>query len=85
MEHISINLDDASMYDELVHAGLPQVSDITVVTKDKGTAKGAPAVVIAFNVQLPDGSVRRAQATTTVRLLQSVAAATAARHGLLTA
>jgi len=81
MEAATIKLNNAEQYDALVHDGLPQASGITVVTKDKGTDQGRPVAVIAFDAQLPDGTVRTVQATVTVRLLQQLAAATIGRYG----
>lgn len=81
MEHVSIQLSKPELFDSLVHGGLPQASAMQVVTKDKGTDQGNPIVVIAFDVQMPDGTVRQVQATTTVRLFQQAAAATIGRYG----
>lgn len=55
--------------------------DVHIVTKDGATDGGKAAALIAFSVQLPDGSVRIAQAVTTVRLLMSALAALRGRYG----
>ena len=81
MEHIELKLADEPLYDELVHQSLRQASDIRIVTKDSGTAAGKPVVVIAFDVQLPDGSIARAQATTTYGCLDMALAALRGRYG----
>lgn len=72
MEPINI-VFDGSEFDRLVHdQSLPQSSTITLAVKDKATVTGNPGVVIAFDVALPDGNVRRAQATTTLRGLKRI-------------
>lgn len=81
MEHIELRLADDRLYDELVHQGLAQASDIRIVSKDSGTVSGKPVVVIAFDVQLPDGSIARAQATTTYRCLDMALSALRGRYG----
>lgn len=81
MEHLSIQLDQPELFDQLAHGGLPCGNDLQVVTKPKATAEGKPAVVIAFSVQLPDGKVVQAQVVTTVALFQMAAAAMRGRYG----
>lgn len=82
MESIELRLGRSEIFDQLVHGGsLPECGNVVIATKDKGTDQGNPIVVIAFDVQLPDGSVRKAQTVTTVRLLQMTLAALRGRYG----
>lgn len=87
MEHMTLSLGNDGAFDELVHKGLgakgslPQGSDMTLATTDNGTQEGRAIAVIAFDVQLPDGSVRTAQATVTVRQLTMALAALRGRYG----
>lgn len=70
MEAITI-VFDAAEFDRLVHdQSLPQSSTVTVAVKGKATESGNPGAVIAFDVKLPDGTARRAQATVTLRGLK---------------
>lgn len=81
MEAITLKLSNEAAYDELVQDSLQQAGGITIATKDRGTDQGNPVAVIAFDLQLPDGTIRRAQATTTVRLLQMALGGLRGRHG----
>lgn len=83
MESLRLILGQAAEFDKLVHSpgGLPQASEITIATKDDGTTNGRPIAVVSFNVQMPDGSVRRAQAVATVRLLVGFYSAMKGRYG----
>lgn len=83
MEHMNVDLDDNELYDQLVHRGLIQASDIHLVTKAKGTLDGNPLAVLAFKVKTPAGQVRVAQAVTTVKLLQQAFAGLFDRYGNL--
>lgn len=72
MEAVNVVFEDAA-FDRLVHDGsLPQASTVTVAVKHKATMSGLPGTVFAFDVQLPDGSVRRAQATLTLKQMRFV-------------
>lgn len=86
MEQLKLVLGNAAEFDKLVFGRdgkhtLKQASNITLCTKDNGTTNGRPVVVIAFDAQLPDGSVVRAQAVTTVRLLVGFYSAMRGRYG----
>ena len=74
MEHISVILDPDSgkSFDEAV-PGAGRLQDdghLAIITKDKATVGGAPGACLTFGVQLPDGSIARAQTVVTVKLLQ---------------
>ena len=76
-------LDDGTgkMYDDVLAAvAIPQASPMTIVTKDKGTKKGRPCVLITFDVLLPNNKIMHVQATTTARLFITAASAIQARH-----
>lgn len=68
MEHTNIKVD-AARFDEVVHGGLPMGRDLEFVVKDGATQEGLPVVAITFSVQLPDGTLARAQAVTTARMV----------------
>jgi len=81
MEVLNVKLGNDEAYDKAVHGGLPQYSDIEIITKDQGTVSGAPVAVITFDVHLPDGTVGKAQAVTTIACLQSALSAINGRYG----
>ena len=70
MERIIIS-NDPERFDELVHNGLPEGLDIEIASKAGATANSEPAVVMSFSVQLPDNSIARAQAVTTLKALKA--------------
>jgi hypothetical protein len=85
MESISLVLDpDGSgrVFDELLHrsGALPEVGDLKIVTKNKGTESGKPIAVLAFSVVLPSGRPQLVQAVTTVALLKASLAALNAKY-----
>lgn len=76
MESIDCRLS-AEMYDKAVNGGidhpvLSESGDLAFYVKPNATTGGKPGVVITFSVQLPDGTMARAQATTTLKLLDMV-------------
>ncbi len=81
MESIRIILGQNEIFDKLVHDGLPQAGAVTIATKDDGTTSHKPVVVIAFPVQLPDGSTRVVQAVVTVRMLVGFYSLMRGRYG----
>lgn len=70
---VSVSLDNEKGFDLVVHgpASLPHADQLLIVTKDNGTESGRAIAALTFEVQLPDGSMRRAQYTTTIRLLKT--------------
>jgi hypothetical protein len=80
MEGIVLRLD-AAEFDKAVHGGLGRVrvlkerGDLAVYVKPDATEGGKAAAVITFTVELPDGTVARAQAVTTAALLEMVGGA----------
>ena len=65
------------MFDRAVHGGidhpvLPENGDLAVYIKPHATVGDRPMVAITFTVQLPDGSLARAQAVTTLALFDLV-------------
>ena len=76
MEGIDCRLSP-EMFDKAVHGGidhpvLPECGDLAIYVKPNATVAGKPMAVVTFSVQLPDGSHARAQATTTLALLDAV-------------
>lgn len=66
---LNIQLDNADLYRKVIEDGLPYGADLTLVTLDDGTNAHAASVVLTFTVETLDGTLHRAQATTTVKLL----------------
>lgn len=81
MEAVKIRLADDALYDELVHSGLRDNADLTVVTKDHATEAGRPAVCLSFTVEMPDKSFKRVQTVVTGRLFAGICAAFRGRYG----
>lgn len=63
---------DPDRYDAVVKGSLPENGDLEIVIKPRATVNGYPMVAVTFTVQLPDGSLRRAQAVTTLRAFEGV-------------
>lgn len=78
MEHITCTLD-AEAFDKAIQTQpdgppvLPEGGDIQFIFKPEATLKGNPAVCITFSVMMPDGTIAKAQAVTTVKCLDMVA------------
>lgn len=81
MEHVQIKLGDDAVFDECVHNALPEGGDLMMVTKDNATKGGRPAVCLTFTVQLPGGTLARAQTVVTGRNFALMAAAFRGRYG----
>jgi len=81
MEHITLKMGNDAEFDRIVREGLPEGQDLTIVTKDIGTAAGKPVVVLTFTVQQKDGTEARAQVVTTYNALEMAAAALRGRYG----
>ena len=71
MEHIQCELS-AEKFDEAVHNGLKEGGDLAFFIKPKATVNSKPGVCITFSVQLPDGSITRVQAVTTLANFENV-------------
>lgn len=75
MEHFAISINPEA-FDAAVH-GTPQLrslqegGDLAILVKPQATIGGRAAAVITFTVQMPDGSIARAQAVTTLRNLRN--------------
>ena len=81
VEHVHVVFADDELFDKTVHYGLKDGGDVTMVTKDHGTAEGRPVVCISFMVQLPDGSLARAQTVITGRNFANICALFRGRYG----
>jgi len=77
MEPITLLIDKPAEFDVAVNGdgALPQAGHIQIITKPGATGKGRSAVCLTFDVELPDGSIRRAQAVTTLLNLATMAGA----------
>lgn len=83
MEHFAVTLDDGTgkAYDEALKDSLPEGGDLKAITKNDGTVQGNPIVLLTFTVQMPDGTIRKAQAATSVKLFLFAARLMAAKYG----
>lgn len=73
MEHINVQLS-SEMYDQSLRGtaevpALRECGDLSIYVKPGATVGGRPGAVITFTVELSDGTKKRAQAVTTVALL----------------
>ncbi len=59
---------------------LPSGESVLIVTKSKGTEGGQAVVLVKFDVQLPDGTIAKAQYTFTAREFISAAQAVQGAH-----
>lgn len=80
MEKVSILLRNPGEYDKAVHSGLAEGGDMLLITKDGVTNEGNPGIVITFTVQLPDGTLHRAQSSTTLKAFLTAAQVIAAAY-----
>lgn len=78
MQVAQVVFEDAR-FDSVVKGGLPEGGDLEFVLSEKRTVDGAPAVAITFTVELPDGTLARAQTVTTARLIATIGAMVRAR------
>lgn len=74
METLGIRVDAAG-YDAAVHGrggapSLPTAGPPEIIIKPNATVNGKAGAVIAFAVQLPDGSLAIAQCTVTAALIE---------------
>lgn len=83
-ESISVVLDDGSgaAYDAALHGPttLQDFGDLQIVTKNHGTKKGRPVVLLTFSVTLPDGSTAKVQTVTTLQNFLNAATILARRY-----
>jgi hypothetical protein len=78
MESVDVALS-AEKFDAAVHGNgvdpvLPECGDLAFYVKSNATDGGKPAVVVTFTVRLPDGSLAKAQAVTTLANFETVCA-----------
>lgn len=78
MEMLKVALD-AAKFDEAVRGTpgkpvLPEGGDLAVYFRRAVTSEGRSGCVFTFTVQLPDGSLARAQAVATLRHIDMLAA-----------
>jgi hypothetical protein len=88
MESISVKLDDGTgkVFDEALakskKSNMPECADLTIITKDDGTAEGNPIVMITFTVRMPDGTFQTVQAGTTAKCFAMAGAAVKGKYNL---
>lgn len=80
MEKISVLMGQPEEFDKAVHEGLPEGGDIRIVVKEGAMVSGAHGIVITWTVQLPDGEIKTAQATTSLRTFAAAAQLLRARY-----
>lgn len=74
MESVSVLINKPDEFDRAVHGddkipALPSGNVIQIITKDGGMVGGRACCVITFEAEV-DGKIRRAQFSTSVRLLK---------------
>lgn len=72
MEKIDLKLNCPQEFDAVLKDCLPECGDLTIITKHAAMESGAAAVMLTFTVRLPDGSLERAQAVTTMKLFRTI-------------
>ena len=77
MENLEVRINNAERYDEVLKDTLPEYGDLEIITKDAAMKSGRAAVMFTFTVDLPDGSVKRVQAVTPLRVFRAIANAIA--------
>lgn len=82
MDMVNVLLNNLEVFDKSVQGGLRDGGDLTMITLDDGTEGHRPAVCLTFTVQLPDGTLSRAQIVVTGRNFAMMAAAFRGRYGL---
>ena len=70
MESVTIAIDKAEEFDEIVHNSLPDNGELRVVTKAGGMVSGKSIAVLSFGV-LVNGKMQRVQIVKSVSLLAS--------------
>lgn len=72
METLNILIDQPDDFDKVLKDSLPECGDLVVITKHDAMQSGAAGVMITFTVKLPDGTFKRVQAVTSMKLFRSV-------------
>jgi hypothetical protein len=78
---IILDQDGGKTYDQALKGTLQDHGDLSIITKDKGTAGGRPIVMLTFSVQTPDGTRQRVQTVTTLRNFLGAASILYGRYG----
>jgi hypothetical protein len=84
METLGISLDDGTgkRFDEAQKNALIECGDLQFISKHNATSDGGTAVCITFTVVLPDGTMAKAQAVTTLGLIEAAVKALATKPGM---
>lgn len=80
MEQIDIKLNNVERFKEVIENSLPDGGGLEIITNDSAMKSGRAGVMLTFTVQLPDGSIARAQAVTTMRMFRAIANAIVASY-----
>lgn len=80
METLKLKFNKVDRFDEVLKNSLRDCGDLEVITKDAGTITGRGIVMFTFTVELPDGTLRRAQTVTSMRNFRAIAAAVAGTY-----
>lgn len=81
MERLSLSINAVNTFDEILATALSEGQDIIIVTKDKATTGGNPAVMFSWTARLPNGASHRVQAVTTLRCFMQAADVLKAHYG----
>lgn len=73
MNVLNVQLNGIERFDEVIGNSLPEGGDLEIITKDVGTKSGRACVMFTFTVELPDGSLARAQTVTSMRMFRAIA------------
>ncbi len=80
MEQLKLKTNNVERFDEVIRDSLRDCGDMEIVTKDAGMQSGRGIVMVTFTVELPDGTLRRAQSVTSMRMFRAIAHAIVATY-----
>jgi hypothetical protein len=83
VEQFKVKLD-AELFDSIIKNSLPEGGDLEAIIKPGATQEGRPCVMLTFTVELPDGTLGRAQVVVPSRLFVMAAVGVAGHHERLT-
>lgn len=71
-ETFRLILNNSKRYDEVLDDSLRQAGDVEIIVKHDAMMSGRAAVMVTLDVELPDGTIARAQGVTTMRIFRSL-------------
>ena len=74
-ESLRLAFDNEARYREVLAEALPESGDLEIITLRSATQAGNTGVMLTFTVKLPNGSMQRVQAVTTMKLFTNAARA----------